>query len=374
MNYPLDIFSSSFFRALVLFTGCFVQPFVSLFGSDLLSALVMQERIQEIYNNSKSAVVRVKATKEVKSDGKTRKLLKMGSGFFVSKDGHVLTTGLLKDPDRIWIEHESAFYLAENVGRDPLCNVSMIKVSELPKSFSHIPLSDYDTEKIVGSYLVGLTCALDFAVGPTLGLLQSKEFAFGKRLFPTMMLRTSLALGPGEVGGPVFDLQGRFIGMCHAALPDLKSSFIIPANACIRIRDDLILSGKVDYGWFGISTSRKLNDTSHFNIVVSSIIKGSPASKTELKSGDIIKSIDKKEVKKQGDLAFASFYARPGTIVEMEVVREEKVIKIPIKVTSRPIINTTNDELIADVNRISPSVSSENENNSTEDPEKVGNF
>ena len=136
MNYPLDIFSSSFFRALVLFTGCFVQPFVSLFGSDLLSALVMQERIQEIYNNSKSAVVRVKATKEVKSDGKTRKLLKMGSGFFVSKDGHVLTTGLLKDPDRIWIEHESAFYLAENVGRDPLCNVSMIKVSELPKSFS----------------------------------------------------------------------------------------------------------------------------------------------------------------------------------------------------------------------------------------------
>ena len=66
-----------------------------------------------------------------------------------------------------------------------------------------------------------------------------------------------------------------------------------------------------------ISTSRKLNDSSHFNIVVSSIIKGSPASKTELKSGDIIKSIDKKEVKKQRDLAFASFYARPDTIVEM---------------------------------------------------------
>ena len=56
------------------------------------------------------------------------------------------------------------------------------------------------------------------------------------------------------------------------------------------------------------------------------------------------------------------------------MVREEKVIKIPIKVTSRPIINATNDELIADVNRISPSVSSENENNSSEDPEKVGNF
>ena len=35
----------------------------------------------------------------------------------------------------------------------------------------------------------------------------------------------SLALGPGEVGAPVFDLNGRFVGMTHAALPDLQSSF-----------------------------------------------------------------------------------------------------------------------------------------------------
>ena len=40
------------------------------------------------------------------------------------------------------------------------------------------------------------------------------------------MLRCSLALGPGEVGAPIFNLSGNFIGICHAALPDLSSSFI----------------------------------------------------------------------------------------------------------------------------------------------------
>ena len=44
----------------------------------------------------------------------------MGSGFFVSKDGHILTTGLLNNPDRIWIEYNESYYLAENIGRDPL--------------------------------------------------------------------------------------------------------------------------------------------------------------------------------------------------------------------------------------------------------------
>ena len=73
------------------------------------------------------------------------------------------------------------------------------------------------------------------------------------------MLRTSLSLGPGEVGSPVFDLNGNFIGITYAALPDLRSSFLLSAKACARIRDELLLSGNVDYGWFGITVSRTIN-------------------------------------------------------------------------------------------------------------------
>ena len=59
----------------------------------------------------------------------------MGSGFFVSKDGQVLTTGLLKDPDRIWVEHMGSFYLAEKLGQDILCNLSLLKIGDYAEKF-----------------------------------------------------------------------------------------------------------------------------------------------------------------------------------------------------------------------------------------------
>ena len=325
-----SLFEAAFFSCLCIFFA-----WQKLTAEDV--KLDLQSRIETIYNNHHTSVVRVKATREVLlDDNKTRRLLKMGSGFFVSKDGHILTTGLLTNPDRIWIEHQNAFYLAKNIGKDSLCNLSLLKIVNKPKKFSFVKLSDTTDKKKIGSFMVALTCALEFQVGPTHGLLQSQEFSFGKKIFPTKMLRCSLGLGPGEVGAPVFDLNGRFVGICHAALPDLRSSFVLPAIACQRIRDDLIFSGNVEYGWFGITTTRKLNDSNGFDVVIQGLLENSPAVKSKLKIGDIIRKIDGDEIKKQGDLANTAFFARPDNIVEFLVVRGDKEYNIPVQVEKRP--------------------------------------
>ena len=77
-------------------------------------------------------------------------------------------------------------------------------------------------------------------VQPT-GLSKVKRSLSEKIYFPPVCC--VLPLGPGEVGAPVFDLQGRFAGIGHAALPDLSASFLLPAEACLRIRDGLLFSG-----------------------------------------------------------------------------------------------------------------------------------
>ena len=347
-----------------------ISVFASLFVFDALLAnknsdtvatsLDLQQRIGSIFNNHSSSVVRVKATREVNLDSnKTRRLLKMGSGFFVSKDGHILTTGLLNNPDRIWIEYDESYYLAENIGRDPLCNLSLLKISNKPANFTFVSLGDPIQKNKVGSSLIALTCALEFQVGPTNGLFQSYEYSFGKKIFPTRMLRCSLGLGPGEVGAPVFDLSGRFVGICHAALPDLRSSFVLPALACQRIRDDLIFSGKVEYGWFGISTTRKLNESNGFDIVVQNLVEKSPASKSKLSVGDVILKIDDKTVIRQGDLANAAFFSRPDTIVEFLVSRDGKEILVPVKTEARP--ENSNKDVLFSSN--SPSMDSNSTGN-----------
>src|SRR6056300_566147 len=250
-------------------------------------ALSIQDRIKDIFSSTKDCVVRVKATRKDTLEEKTNRVLKMGSGFFVSKEGHVLTTGLLRNADQIWVEHEKSFYLAQLIGHDYLCNVSLLKVVDPKKDFPFLSVSERAENLSPGSFLVGLTCALEFKVGPTFGLFQSHEISFGTNLFPTKMIRSSVPLGPGEIGAPIFDLNGRFVGIAHAALSDLGSSFILPAEACLRIRDGLLLSGNVEYGWFGVTVSRKLNASNSFDIVVEGTVDGSPASKSSLKKGDI---------------------------------------------------------------------------------------
>jgi S1-C subfamily serine protease len=243
----------------------------------------------------------------------------------------VLTTGLLPNADRVWIEYNKEYYLAESLGSDTLCNLSLLKTYKKPESFNFISFSANDNPVLPGSILLGLTFALEFQISPTIGIMQSSESTFGRNLFPTKMFRTSLALGPGEVGAPVFDLNGNFVGITHAALPDLRSSFILPAKACSRIRDGLILSGSVDYGWFGITVTRKLNTRNGFDIEIKS-----PGNNKKLKVGDILVKIGNTSIFDSGDILDSTFYARPGTFVEFLVMRDGKELIIPIRVAPRP--------------------------------------
>ena len=121
------------------------------------------------------------------------------------------------------IEHKNKYYLTETIGSDSLCNLTLLKTLEKPEKFKYVSFSSNQSVAKVGSFLLGITCALEFEIGPTIGLLQSNESSFGSTLFPTKMLRTSLSLGPGEVGGPVFDLNGNFKSM-----PEFKEAKDFP--------------------------------------------------------------------------------------------------------------------------------------------------
>ena len=239
-----------------------------------------------------------------------------------------------------------SFFLTEVLGSDDLCNLTLLKTLEKPSQFSYVSFSNNKIETPVGSFLLGLTCALEFEIGPSIGLLQSVETSFGRNLFPTRMIRSSLSLGPGEVGGPVFDLNGNFVGIAHAVLPDLRSSFILPANACSKIRDGLLLSGKVDYGWFGISVSQKLNNENSSDIVIQTVDENS-----KLQEGDILLKIGSNSISERRDSGIY-FFARPGTFVDFFVLREGNEMRIPVRVLSRPKSKQeqAKDDLIVDSN------------------------
>ena len=118
----------------------FLSSLLSFFSLADQEYLSFQLRVQEIFSKYKTSIVRVKATGENTVEGKKTRLLKMGSGFFISKDGHILTTGLLQNSERVWIEHEKAYFLAEHLGTDSQCNLSLLKTIEKPDNFNFVSL------------------------------------------------------------------------------------------------------------------------------------------------------------------------------------------------------------------------------------------
>ncbi len=312
--------------------------------------LALQKRLVEVFASNEAAIVRVKATLMVKGkEGKPpKRTLRVGTGFFVSQEGHVLTSDLVQGAGRVWVEHNQVFYLSEVVGRDPIANIALLKVKTKPEKFSFLRVDDIPVLPRPGTFVVTLSAALEFLPSPGFGIVQGHESSFGNRMFPVRMLRTSVPTGPGEVGAPMLDLDGRFIGIVFASLPDLRSSCILPASAVLRVRDDLLFSGKASYAWFGLTVKSQISVDEGLRVVVDEIIENSPAAGSGILKGDQLLKIGDHQVKRRGDVANASFFARPGQFVNFLVRRDSEELEIPVRVSGRPV-NPPPDSSVAEL-------------------------
>ena len=323
----------------------FFCPLLTLGQDSKEPYLALQNRLVDVFARNESAIVRVKVALILKGkeEQQPKKALRVGTGFFVSQDGHVLTSDslLVGGAGRVWIEHHQRFYLAEIVGRDAISNIALLKLKEeKPPKFSFLQVAELSGLPRPGTFVVTLSAPLQFPSSPSLGIVQGQGSRFYNKLFPTRMLRTSVPVGPGEVGAPMLDLDGRFIGMAFASLPDLRSSCILPARAVQRIRDDLFFSGKVSYAWFGLTVKSQITVEEGFLVVVDKILEESPAAASTIQKDDQLLKIGDHVIKHSSDVANAAFFARPGRFINFLVRRGKEEIEIPIRVTGRPEKNS----------------------------------
>jgi len=124
-----------------------------------------------------------------------------------------------------------------------------------------------------------------------------------------------------------------------------------------------------------VTVSRKLNLKNSFEIVVQGTVDGSPASKSSLKVGDVIKKIAGEEVTNRGDLAHAAFFAKPGTVVEFVVFRDGKEVKVPIKVEKRRQVSLLSRSDVVEVDGVLPDdANDKNEGTVATDSNQSENF
>jgi serine protease Do len=277
-----------------------------------------------------------------------------GSGVVVRRDGYILTNNhVVRDADKIRVTLEDGrTFDAEVVGTDTKSDVAVIKVKTDGLDPARLGNSD-DLE--VGEWVLAVgnpfqlsstvTAGIVSAVGRSnIGLADYEDF-----------IQTDAAINPGNSGGALVNLDGDVVGI-NTAIASRNGGnqgvgFAIPINMASRIMDSLISHGKVVRGWMGVSI-QNINDTTAeifgmdrpHGALVGQVSPGSPAEDAGIRQGDVVISIDGKQVKDVEDLQLKIVDHAPGTTVDLGVLRDGKERSIPVKLGELPADETAKAE------------------------------
>ena len=160
-------------------------------------------------------------------------------------------------------------------------------------------------------------------------------------------IQTDAAINQGNSGGPLVNIYGEVIGINTWIASSSGGSqglgFAIPINNVKKSIDSFIKSGKVIYGWLGVSLydvdakykkEFKLEKTD--GAFVAEVFMGSPADKAGIKPGDYIIKLDNKPVKTVNQLVRDVGYLEAGTTSKFTVIRGGKTLDpISVKIEER---------------------------------------
>ena len=260
--------------------------------------------------------------------------MSLGSGFIISHDGYILTNHHVVDnADRITVKLANGREVkAKLVGSDPKSDVAVLKIrgDGLPV----LPLGDSDALE-VGEWVIAIGNPFGLTHTITVGVVSAKgRSGIGIEDYEDF-IQTDAAINPGNSGGPLLNLQGEVIGINTAIFSRsggyMGIGFAIPINMVKAIQRQLITTGKVVRGYLGVhiqdlneDLAKSFGLQSTEGVLVAQVVKGSPADKAGLKTGDVIVAFTGKPVKNAAQLRNMVALTPPGTKARVVVIRDGK--------------------------------------------------
>ncbi|MBI1339544.1 Do family serine endopeptidase [bacterium] len=271
----------------------------------------------------------------------------LGSGFFISAAGHVVTNNhVVENAREVVVTLDNGDELeAEVIGKDEQTDLAVLKVKK-PGSYPYVEFGTRSKPR-VGDWVVAVGNPFGLGGTATAGIVSADGREIGGPY--TDFIQVDAAINRGNSGGPTFNLNGQVIGVNTAIFSTTGGSvgigFAIEANAAKSVVDTLIRDGKVTRGWLGVSIqsiSPQVADALDLpdakGAIVADVTKGSPASKSGFKSGDIIVGINGDAVKDSRDVTRRVGGLLAGSNNTFKIIRDGKPTSISVTVAERPAV------------------------------------
>ncbi len=271
----------------------------------------------------------------------------LGSGVIVSPDGYILTNHhVVEAADQIEVAlTDGRKAKAHVIGSDPETDLAVIKI-ELHGTLPTITFGQSENAQ-VGDIVLAIGNPFGVGETVTMGIVSAlKRDQLGLNTFESF-IQTDAAINPGNSGGALVDSNGNLIGINSAIYSpnggSLGIGFAIPANTAKKTMEQIIQHGSVTRGWIGLGVqeftpelaeSFKLGATK--GVLITEVIRNSPAEKAKIRVGDILISIDDKIIESWRAMLDNVSNLPPGKIVSLKLLRDGQAISLQVSVGKRP--------------------------------------
>ncbi|MDW4500370.1 Do family serine endopeptidase [Sulfitobacter sp. D35] len=278
--------------------------------------------------------------------GEGRERQGVGSGFIISEDGQIVTNAHVVDGAQVVTVKlsDGRSFEAEVLGSDPMTDVALLKI-EADVDLPAVTFGDSGALR-VGDEVMAVGNPFGLGGTVTSGIVSALSRNINAGPYDDF-IQTDAAINRGNSGGPLFDNDGRVVGVNTAIISPMGGSvgigFAVPADMVQTIVADLQDDGSVERGWLGVSIRPMTDEVASVlgydqpkGAVVQGVSADSPAAKVGLEDGDIILSFDGTEITELRDLTRAVADTRPETAAKVVLLRKGEEITMDVTVGTLP--------------------------------------
>lgn len=275
-------------------------------------AAATQARMQTARDAVLPYVVSIFVVREDAVQGRAELRVSSGSGTIISRDGHVATNAHVTENGKRFrvVLADKRELSATLVGEDALSDIAVLKIRDVPAAgfpFAHFAIAN---TLQAGDVVMAMGAPWGMAHSVSQGVVNNPERLL-LSLFqdeadyeqqlgqnqPTARfyawIQHDASISPGNSGGPLVNLGGEIVGInTRGNSMGGDMAFAIPAPVALKIVAELIAHGSVSRSFFGFGVRSLKRSGYDRGVLVSSVIRGSPAAQAGLEAGDRILSID----------------------------------------------------------------------------------
>lgn len=269
-----------------------------------------------------------------------------GSGFLIDAEGHIVTNNHVIDgaTQVTVVLNDGTSHPAQVVGRDDKSDLALLKI-DADQPLAYVELGDSSRAR-VGDWVLAVGNPFGLGGSVNAGIISARGRDIHSGPYDDY-LQIDAPINRGNSGGPLFDAGGRVIGVNTAIYSPTGGSvgigFAIPAETVKQVVAELKATGRVVRGWLGVQIqavtpelAAGLGLEKPTGVLIAEVMADGPASKTDLRAGDVILSLNGQPLENYRELPKRVAATPAGSRLNLEVWRDGKPWQIAVTVGQMP--------------------------------------